>query len=106
MLELIIPEFSSSKLFAVRPDIVDILADENKPVYDMILGTETMAKMGVVLDFQEKSIAIDQISLKMKDLINNFLDSKSLNNLFKLKEQLEPSSAKELTVQSRYWMLH
>ena len=63
----------------------------------MILGTETMAKMGVVLDFQTKSITIDQISLKMTDLINDFSDSKSLMNLFKLREQLEPSSTREAT---------
>ena len=33
--------------------------------------------MGVVLDFKEKTITVDQISLKMKDLYD-FLDSKSL----------------------------
>ncbi len=51
VLELLIPEFYNSKLFSVRPDIVDILADENKPVYHMILGIKTMAEMGVVLNF-------------------------------------------------------
>ena len=60
----------------------------------MILGTETMTKMGVILDFQEKSITIDQISLKMKDLID-FSSSKSLNDL--IKERLEPSSTREAT---------
>ncbi len=68
ILELLFPEFSTSKLFSVRPGIADILADENKPVYDMILGTKTMSKMGVVLNFKEKFITINQISLKMKDL--------------------------------------
>ncbi len=44
----------------------------------MILGVETISKMGVVFDFQTESITIDQISLKMKDL-KAILDSKSLN---------------------------
>ena len=86
VLELLFPEFSGSKLFSVRPDIVDIPANENKPVYDMILGVKTMSKMGVIFDFQTKSITIDQISLKM----NFFLDSKSLNNL--MIETLDPSA--------------
>ena len=41
VLELTFPEFSTSKLFSVRPDIVNVPAEHNKPVYDMILGTET-----------------------------------------------------------------
>ncbi|MCP4747140.1 MAG: hypothetical protein GY874_13520 [Desulfobacteraceae bacterium] len=53
-----------------------------------------MSKMGVILDFQTKSITIDQISLKMKDL-KAISDSKSLNNL--IKETLEPSSMREAT---------
>ena len=82
VLELTFPEFSDSKLFSVRPDIVNVPAEQNKPVYDMILGTKTMSKMGVILDFQDKSITIDQISLKMKDLVD-FSGSKSLNDLIK-----------------------
>ena len=52
--------------------------------------------MGVVLDFKEKSITIDQISLKMKDL-HDFLDSKSLMDLLKLKVPPEPTSTCEAT---------
>ena len=37
------PAFSESKLFKLKPDIVDIPATENKPVYDLIIGVETMA---------------------------------------------------------------
>ena len=48
----------------------------------MMLGTKTISKMGVILNFQDKSITIDQISLKMKDLID-FFYSKSLNDLIK-----------------------
>ena len=52
LLELTFPEFSDSKLFSVKPDIVNVPAGQNKPVYDMILGTETMSKMGVILVFR------------------------------------------------------
>ena len=70
VLELLFPKFSTGKLFSVIPDIVNVPANQNKPVYDMILGTKPMAKMGVILDFEDKSIIVDQISLKMKSLTN------------------------------------
>ena len=54
------PAFSESKLFKIKPDIVDIPKEMNKPVYDLIIGVETMAKMGVVMDLVEMEISIDQ----------------------------------------------
>ena len=53
------PDFSDSKLFTLKPDIVDIPAEMNKPVYDLIIGVETMAKMNIVLDFAKTEITID-----------------------------------------------
>ena len=60
----------------------------------MIIGIETMAKMGIKLDFSLKSITIDQISLPMKDL-KAYSDSKALNDL--LKSHVEPLSTQEAT---------
>ena len=48
------PEYSSIKLFSVQPNIVDILSEMDKLVYTMILGVETMSKICITLDFQEK----------------------------------------------------
>ena len=93
-LELSFPEYSTNKLFKVRPDIVDILETCTKPVYNMIIGIETMSEMGVKLDFSSKEITIDQISLPMKDL-KAYSDSKALNEL--MKSHVEPSSTQEAT---------
>ena len=79
-LDLKFPEFSKSKLFKIRPGIVDVPKEMNKPVYDLIIGVKTMTKMGVVPDFKTKMLVIDNSiqpmkpleSLKDTDLLNNF----------------------------------
>ncbi len=38
------------------------------PVYDLILGCNTMKELGIVLDFQTKEITIDEIILPMRDI--------------------------------------
>ena len=93
-LDLLFPEYSSSKRFSVKPDIVEIPDHMSKPVYDLIIGVETMAKMGVVLDFGQKEITIDHISLQMKDL-KSYSKSNALHNL--LRTYVEPTSTKEAT---------
>ena len=37
------PSFSESKLFTLKPDIVDVPVEMNKPVYDLIIGVESMS---------------------------------------------------------------
>ena len=49
-IELIFSEFSSSKVAHFEPDIVCLPKDAPKPQYDMIIGTESLKKLGVVLD--------------------------------------------------------
>ena len=50
--ELLFPKFSKSKLVKVKPDIVQMPASMKPPVYDMIIGIETMSNLGCILDFQ------------------------------------------------------
>ena len=64
-LDIIFPEFSESKIMHLKPDIVDTPETGGKPAYDLILGTETLAKLGVILDFESKTITIDQCKLNM-----------------------------------------
>ncbi len=40
------------------------------PVYDLIIGKQTMHDLGVKLDFQEKTITIDKILLPMRNIVN------------------------------------
>ena len=54
-LDMIFPEFSESKIMHLKPDIVDIPEKDTKPAYDLILGTEILAKLGVILDFESNN---------------------------------------------------
>ena len=66
------PEFLSSKLFTLKPDTVDIPLEMNKPVYDLIIGADTMAKMSIVMDFSKCKITIDHNVLPMKKVKKSF----------------------------------
>jgi hypothetical protein len=39
-------------------------------MYDLIIGKQTMHDLGVRLDFQEKTITIDEILLTMRNIVN------------------------------------
>ena len=49
---LIFFEYSNSKEFLVTPDVVEYDKKKmTKPIYDLILGCQTMKELGIVLDF-------------------------------------------------------
>ena len=77
--ELLLPKFSKSKLVKVKPDIIEIPKESSPPVYDMIIGIETMSKLGVVLDFNNHEITLDHITVPMRPL-RSFMDQKGLNS--------------------------
>ena len=58
-----------------------------KPVFDLIIGCNSMEKLGIVQDFKAKSITIDEIIMPMKN-INN------LTNKSKVKETWVMCNAK------------
>jgi hypothetical protein len=71
-------EYSDSKRFFAEPDVVKCNNDSNsKPQYDLILGTEDMKEFGIILNFRDKMITIDEIILPMKN-INNLQGSSIL----------------------------
>jgi hypothetical protein len=53
-------DYSKSKRVRLRPDIVEYSPGESVPLYDLIIGKETMHELGVILDFKEKTIQIDK----------------------------------------------
>ena len=54
-LELKFFEYSNSKTVTVRPDVVEYDGDKLKqPVFDLILGTETMEELGIILNFKQQ----------------------------------------------------
>ena len=77
----------------MKPDIVDMPAGTSSPVYDLIIGVETMASLGCILDFQNNEITLDGTTLPMRPL-RSFMDQKRLNSIFQKFE--EPSVTKAL----------
>ncbi len=52
-------EYSASKKVHLQPDIVEYSRGDQAPMYDLIIGKQTLHDLGVKLDFQEKTITID-----------------------------------------------
>jgi hypothetical protein len=73
-------EYSDSKRFYAEPDVVDYDKD-SKLQYDLILGTKTMKEFGIIIDFRDKMITIDEVILPMQN-INN-MQSSSIHHAFK-----------------------
>ena len=65
-LEMIFPAFSKSKIFSIRPDIFIVDESDEKPMFDLILGIETLANFGTILDFQNNTIQIDHAVVVMR----------------------------------------
>jgi hypothetical protein len=60
-------EYSDSKRYHVEPDVVEY--DKiNRPQYDLILGTVSMKEFGIILNFRDKMITIDETILPMRDI--------------------------------------
>ncbi len=62
-------EYSDSKRFYMEPDVVEYNKD-SKPQYGLILGTETMKEFGIILNFRDNVITIDEIILPMRNIYN------------------------------------
>ena len=58
-LGVIFPACSKSKIFVIYRDIVIGDESDEEPMFDLILGIETLAKFGTILDFQNSTIQID-----------------------------------------------
>jgi hypothetical protein len=62
--------YSVSKRVCLQPDIVEYSLGDQAPMYDLIIGKQTMHDLGVKLDFQEKTITVDEILLLMRNIAN------------------------------------
>ena len=63
-------EYSASKSINLVPDIVEYEAGSSEPLYDLIIGKQTLHDIGAVLDFKEKTITINSILLPMRNIVN------------------------------------
>ncbi len=62
-------EYSDSKRYHVEPDVVEY-DENNRPQYDLILGTVSIKELGIILNFWDKMITIDEIILPMRNINN------------------------------------
>jgi hypothetical protein len=95
-IELNFFEYSNSNRYLVEPDIVEY-GENNKPRYDLILGTKTMKEFGIILDIKDKVITIDEVNLPMHNI--NYLQGSSTLHALKLNHSLamEPHSTQDAT---------
>ena len=89
-------KYSDSKRYLAEPDIVEY-DKSNRPQYDLILGVKTMKKYGIILDFKDKMITVDEVKLPMQNI--NYLQGSSTLRALKLNHSLamEPQSTQDAT---------
>jgi hypothetical protein len=65
-----------------------------KPVFDLIIGCNSMEKLGIVMDFKAKSITIDEIILPTIRSIANLTDKSKVKEAWTISNALahEPIS--------------
>ncbi len=54
-------EYSLSKSVHLTPDIVEYESGATAPMYDLIIGKQTLHDIRAVLDFKEKTIPTDMV---------------------------------------------
>ncbi len=95
-IELNFFEYSNSKRYLASPDIIEY--DKiNKPQYDIILGVKTMKKYGIILDFKDKMITVDEVKLPMQNI--TYLQGSSTLCALRLNHSsaMEPQSTQDAT---------
>ncbi len=69
-IEISFVEYLASKKVRFQLDIVEYSPGDQASMYDLIIGKQTMHDLGVVLDFKEKTIHIDEILLSSRNIAN------------------------------------
>jgi hypothetical protein len=54
----------------LHPDIIEYSKGGPPPLYDLIIGKQTLHDIGAVLDFKERTITIDDVLLSMRNIKN------------------------------------
>jgi hypothetical protein len=95
-IELNFIEYSNRKRYLAEPDIMEY-DKNNRPQYDLILGVKTMKRYGIILDFKDKMITVDEVKLPMQNI--SHLQGSSTLCALKLNHSLamEPQSTREAT---------
>ena len=67
-LELLFPNFLDLKLINIQPDITDVTDLNEKPVFDVIAGVDSMDKLGISIDSSKNVSIIDHIEYPIRPL--------------------------------------
>ncbi len=96
--ELSFVDYYASKKVHLHLDIVEYPRGGPPPLYDPIIGKQTLHDIGAMLDFKERTITIDEILLPMKN-INNLQLEPSISRALKLNSSFsqEPASIRNST---------
>jgi hypothetical protein len=96
--ELSFVEYSASKKVHLRLDIVEYLRGGLPPLYNLIIGKQTLHNIGAVLDFKERTITIGEILLPMRN-ISDLQLKPSISRALKLNSSFaqEPTSTHDTT---------
>jgi hypothetical protein len=72
-------KYSNSKEFLAEPNVFEYDEKMDNPAFDFILGCNSMERLGIVMNINTKTIAIDEIIIPMRNI-------KNLTNKSKVKE--------------------
>ncbi len=61
-------EYSNSKEFLVEPDVFEYDRKVGTPVFDLIIGCNSIEKLDIVMDFKTKTITINETILPMRNI--------------------------------------
>jgi hypothetical protein len=89
-------EYSNRKRYLAEPNIVEY-DKNNRSQYNLILGVKTMKRYGIILNFKDKMITVDEVKLPMQNI--NYLQGSSTLRALKLNHSLamEPQSTQDAT---------
>ena len=68
ILELIFPEFLDSKRVRLKSDIVTYGCDNPETKFDLMIGTKTMSRLGIILEFKAEMVTLDKQTSPMLDI--------------------------------------
>ena len=92
-------EYSDGTHYNITPHVFEYDKME-RPAFDLIIGIQTMKKLGIVLDFWTSKIEIDHILLSIGD-INKLQQKSKIDRAWAVKNSAmminEPKSTEELT---------
>ena len=57
--------FPSSKRFTFKPNVVTVTKLAPPPIYDLIIGINSLANIGAILDFVTYNLTLDNVKLPM-----------------------------------------